>query len=89
MGLDITLFIWSMAIWSVVQQQREAKTLAYKIQHLPNPARHFRVEHTGLSKHLQKQFQQNENIGSFLVKVQGEISSTAKEGCEQDLSSTE
>jgi RNase adaptor protein for sRNA GlmZ degradation len=74
------------------QQHSEAryrKTLAYNIRHLPNPPRHLRVKATGLSRRLQKEFLQNDNVEAFLVKVQGEICNAVKEGCDQLLHSVE
>ncbi|KAB8240486.1 hypothetical protein F9C07_12906 [Aspergillus flavus] len=88
----ISLFSYGHANGPVVQQHREAqyhKTLAYNIRHLPNPPRHLRLKATGLSRRLQKEFLQNDNVEAFLVKVQREILLVVKEGCDQLLYSTE
>ena len=85
-SVRISLFSYGHANGPIVQQDREAqyqKTLAYNIRHLPNPPRHLRLKATGLSRRLQKEFLQNDNVETFLVKVQQEITDVAKEGCDQ------
>lgn len=84
----ISLFSYGHANGPIVQQHRDAqyhKTLGYNIRHLPNPPRHLRVKATGLSRRLQKEFLQNDNVEAFLVKVQGELFNAVKEGCDQVL----
>ncbi|KAB8205764.1 hypothetical protein BDV34DRAFT_195187 [Aspergillus parasiticus] len=88
----ISLFSYGHANGPIVQQYREAqyhRTLSYNIRHLPNPPRHLRVKATGLSRRLQKEFLQSDNVEAFLVKVEGEIFNVVKEGCDQLLYSTE
>lgn len=79
----ITLISYGHANGPIVQQHnspaRYHKTLAYNIRHLPNPPRHLRVKATGLSRRLQKEFLQNDDVEAFLVKVQGEILDVIKE----------
>ncbi|KAE8133668.1 hypothetical protein BDV38DRAFT_182054 [Aspergillus pseudotamarii] len=92
-SIRISLFSYGHANGPIVQQHtREArchKTLAYNIRHLPNPPRHLRLKATGLSRRLQKEFLQNDNVEAFLAKVQREISDVAKEECDRLLYSTE
>ncbi|PIG87523.1 hypothetical protein AARAC_003870 [Aspergillus arachidicola] len=91
-SVPISLFSYGHANGPVVQQHREAqyyRTISYNIRHLPNPPRHLRVKATGLSRRLQKEFLQNDNVEAFLVKVEGEIFNVVKEGCDQLLYSTE
>ncbi|KAE8312870.1 hypothetical protein BDV41DRAFT_278630 [Aspergillus transmontanensis] len=88
----ISLFSYGHANGPIVQQYRQAqyqRTLSYNIRHLPNPPRHLRVKATGLSRRLQKEFLQNDNVEAFLVKVEGDIFNVVKEGCDQLLYSTE
>ncbi|KAL2802565.1 hypothetical protein BJX63DRAFT_414762 [Aspergillus granulosus] len=90
-SLRLSLCSYGHANGPVVQQHREAryhKTLAYNIRHLPNPPRHLREKATGLSRRLQKEFLQNDNVEVFLVKAQSEISNAVREGCDQLLYST-
>lgn len=67
-----------------MQQQKPPakyhKTLSYSIRHLPNPPRHLRVKATGLSRRLQKEFLQNDDVEAFLLKVRGEILNVVKKG---------
>ncbi|KAL3460042.1 hypothetical protein BJX64DRAFT_263833 [Aspergillus heterothallicus] len=87
--IRIALFSYGHANGPIIHQPSEAryhKTLAYNIRHLPNPPRHLRVKSTGLSRRLQKEFLQNDNVEAFLVKVQGELSDAVKEGCARILS---
>lgn len=91
-SVHVSLFSYGHANGPIVQQQSEAryhKTLHYNIRHLPNPPRHFRIKATGLSRRLQKEFLQNQNVEDFLVKVQEELLNTVKEGCDQLWHSTE
>lgn len=95
-SVRISLISYGHANGPVVQQQQQQhseaqyrKTLAYNIRHLPNPPRHLRVKATGLSRRLQKEFLQNDNVETFLIKVRGEICNAVKEGCDQLLHSVE
>jgi RNase adaptor protein for sRNA GlmZ degradation len=63
--------------------------LAYNIRHLPNPPRHLRTNATGLSRRLQKEFLQNDNVEAFLVKVQSELVTSITTECDLFLHSTE
>lgn len=87
-SVHVSLFSYGHANGPIVQKHREAryhKTLHYNIRHLPNPPRHLRVKATGLSRRLQKEFLQHQNVETFLVKVQGELLNTVEEGCAQLL----
>ncbi|PYI24159.1 hypothetical protein BO99DRAFT_418827 [Aspergillus violaceofuscus CBS 115571] len=90
-SVQISLISYGHANGPVVQQPREARyyqILAYNIRHLPNPPRHLRVNATGLSRRLQKEFLQNDAVEAALVKVQQEIVNAVQEGCAQPLCST-
>ncbi|QGA21683.1 hypothetical protein EYB26_009394 [Talaromyces marneffei] len=89
-GVRISLFSYGHANGPIVQQQqhneaRYHKTLAYNIRHLPNPPRQLRVNATGMSRRLQKEFLQNDNVEAFLEKVRGEICNAVNEECGQSL----
>ncbi|KAI7967964.1 hypothetical protein EIK77_000705 [Talaromyces pinophilus] len=92
-SIRVTLISYGHANGPIVQQQnspaRYHKTLAYNIRHLPNPPRHLRVKATGLSRRLQKEFLQNDDVEAFLAKVQGEILNAVKEGDDQRSAHTE
>jgi hypothetical protein len=87
-SVQVSLISYGHANGPVVQQQqveeaRYHRILAYNIRHLPNPPRHLRVKATGLSRRLQKEFLQNDDVEKFLVKVQGEILNAVEEGGDQ------
>ncbi|KAJ5381236.1 uncharacterized protein N7496_003664 [Penicillium cataractarum] len=89
----VSLFSYGHANGPIVRQHLHNKphihkTLAYNIRHLPNPPRHLRANATGLSRRLQKEFLQNDNVQAFLVKVQNELLDAIRE-CEQPLSLNE
>lgn len=63
--------------------------MAYNIRHLPNPPRYLRASSTGLSRGLQKEFLQKDNVEAMLVKVQSELLDTVKTAYDQLLPSTE
>lgn len=91
-SVRVSLFSYGHANGSIVHQASQAryhKILAYNIRHLPNPPRHLRANATGLSRRLQKEFLQNENVEAFLAKVQSELLSAVKTGCDHLLHSTE
>ncbi|KAJ5280279.1 hypothetical protein N7478_005651 [Penicillium angulare] len=88
--VQISLFSYGHANGPIVQQHRETKrqkTLHYNIRHLPNPPRHLRVKVTGLSRRLQKEFLQNNDVEALLVKVQIDILNAVKDASDQLLSS--
>jgi len=88
----VSLFSFGHANGPIVQQPSQSschKVLAYNIRHLPNPPRHLRVNATGLSRRLQKEFLQNDNVEAFLVKVQNELVTSIKTECDLFLHSTE
>lgn len=91
----ITFISYGHANGPIVQQQQQLsearyhKTLAYNIRHLPNPPRHLRVKATGLSRRLQKEFLQNNDVETFLMKVQGEVLDAVKEGGGHNSAHTE
>lgn len=87
----VSLFSYGHANGPIVQQPSRShyhKTLAYNIRHLPNPPRHLRVNATGLSRRLQKEFLQNDIVEAFLVRVQNEIVASIKTECDLFLHST-
>ncbi|PYH79044.1 hypothetical protein BO82DRAFT_146632 [Aspergillus uvarum CBS 121591] len=87
-SVRISLISYGHANGPMIQQSREVRyrqTLAYNIRHLPNPPRHLRVNATGLSRRLQKEFLQNDAVEAVLVKVQQEIVNAVQEGCAQSL----
>lgn len=93
-SVRISLISYGHANGPIVQQQqlgeaRYHRTLAYSIRHLPNPPRHLRANSTGLSRRLQKEFLQNDEVERFLVKVQEDILNKAIEGCHQLSDCTE
>ncbi|PYI34509.1 hypothetical protein BP00DRAFT_423018 [Aspergillus indologenus CBS 114.80] len=91
-SVHISLISYGHANGPVVQQPREARyhqILAYNIRHLPNPPRHLRVNATGLSRRLQKEFLQNDAVEAVLVKFQQEIVNAVQEGCAQPLYSSQ
>lgn len=94
-SVRISLISYGHANGPIVQQQRQLsearyhKTLAYNIRHLPNPPRHLRVKATGLSRRLQKEFLANDDVETFLMKVQGEILDAVVEGGDQLSAHTE
>jgi hypothetical protein len=79
-----SLFSYGHANGPVVPQE-----MAYNIRHLQNPPRHLRARSTGLSRGLQKEFLQKDNVEAMLVKVQSELLDTVKSGYDQLLPSTE
>lgn len=92
-SVRISLISYGHANGPIVQQQnisaRYHKTLPYSIRHLPNPPRHLRAKATGLSRRLQKEFLQNDDVETFLLKVRGEILNVVKNGGDQLLATTE
>lgn len=92
-SVRVSLFSYGHANGPIVQQQQHSqshnhKALAYNIRHLPNPPRHLRANATGLSRRLQKEFLQNDNVQAFLERVQNELLDAISE-CEQPLSLNE
>jgi RNase adaptor protein for sRNA GlmZ degradation len=91
-SITISLFSYGHANGPIIQppsHSRRHKILAYNIRHLPNPPRHLRVNSTGLSRRLQKELLQNDNVEAFLVKVQNELVTSIKTECDLFLHSTE
>lgn len=91
-SVKVSLFSYGHANGPVASQDSQAryrKTLAYNIRHLMNPPRHLRANSTGLSRRLQKEFLQNDNVEAMLVKVQSELLNAVKAGYDQLLHSTE
>lgn len=85
-SIQVWLFSYGHANGPIIQQPggaRFQRTLAYNIRHLPNPPRHLRAKSTGLSRRLQKEFLQNDDVEAFLVKAQDELLNEIREGCEQ------
>lgn len=88
----ISLFSYGHANGPIAPQPSQSrwhKVLTYNIRHLPNPPRHLRVSSTGLSRRLQKEFLQNDNVEALLVKVQNELVTSIKTECDLLLRSTE
>ena len=79
----VSLFSYGHANGPVVPQE-----MAYNIRHFPNPPRYLRASSTGLSRGLQKEFLQKDNVEAMLVKVQSELLDTIKTAYDQLLPST-
>lgn len=80
-SVQLSLFSYGHANGPLTHQNSNSScrdVLSYNIRHLPNPPRHLRINSTGLSRRLQKEFLQNDNVESFLVKVQEEVISTVR-----------
>ncbi|KAF3395814.1 hypothetical protein F1880_007164 [Penicillium rolfsii] len=87
----VSLFSYGHANGPIVQQPSQShnrKTLAYNIRQLPNPPRQLRVNSTGLSRRLQKEFLQHDNVEAYLAKVQTELVSLVKTECDRISHST-
>lgn len=87
----VSLFSYGHANGPIVPQDNQSwyhKLLAFNIRHLPNPPRHLRASSTGLSRRLQKEFLQNDDVEPTLVKVQSDLRNAVQTGYDQLLLST-
>lgn len=74
--ISVFLFSYGHANGPIVQPEdegRPSKLLAYNIRHLPNPPRNLRAKSNGLSRQLQKEFLNNDDVEAFLGRVQNDL----------------